>query len=131
MKLFTFLLFISLFTVYPALAQPHVSADTTVYNFGSIKQGRIVRHTFIIRNTGNQPLIINDVDPDCGCVRINFTHTPIPPGKTARIDLVFVSKKKLGTQFLSTQISTNADNPLFLVFFKGEVYKGKKKKSKS
>jgi hypothetical protein len=110
-----------------ALAQPHVSADTPVFNFGTLKQGKIVRHTFILKNTGNQPLIINDVDPECGCIKINFTHNPIPPGKSGKIELVFASKHKMGQQFISTNISTNADNPTFMVYFKGEVYKGKKK----
>lgn len=63
--------------------------NTETFNFGKIKQGVPAKATFIVTNTGSQPLIIEQATPSCGCTVGDFTKEPIAPGKTGTITAVF------------------------------------------
>ncbi len=45
------------------LAAPKVRVENPVFTFESIPEGLFVLHEFIIKNTGDTPLIIDDVLP--------------------------------------------------------------------
>ena len=34
-----------------------VTVVDSIYNFGTIKQGALVEHNFVFKNTGNKPLV--------------------------------------------------------------------------
>ena len=40
---------------------PQIVFEETEYDFGEITQGDVVEHTFKFKNTGNAPLILNNV----------------------------------------------------------------------
>lgn len=63
--------------------------NTENFNYGNIKQGVPAKATFIITNTGNQPLIIEHAAPSCGCTLGDYTKEPIMPGKTGSITAIF------------------------------------------
>ena len=50
------------------------------HDFGQIPQGEPVTHTFTVKNSGTQPLIISDVKASCGCTATDYTREAIPPG---------------------------------------------------
>ena len=62
------------------------------YNFGTIKEGAVVRHQFQFTNTGNNPLLIADAIASCGCTVPSFPKTPVMPGATGEIVVEFNSK---------------------------------------
>lgn len=57
----------------------------TSHQFGKIPQGRPVTHTFEIVNTGNEPLLLENVQASCGCTTPEWSREPIAPGATAPI----------------------------------------------
>lgn len=63
--------------------------STENFNFGKIKQGVPAKATFIVTNQSNQPLIIEQATPSCGCTVGDYTKEPIAPGKTGTITAVF------------------------------------------
>lgn len=65
--------------------------STENFDFGKIKQGVPAKATFTVTNTGNQPLIIEQAAPSCGCTVGDYTKEPIAPGKTGTITAVFNS----------------------------------------
>ncbi len=103
------------------LAQAHISVDSATYDFGSIQQGVSVEHTFRIRNTGDQPLVISAVEPACGCVTVSYPKQPLMPGDSASIGVKFLSKGKNGFQLRSAAVYSNADNSTIQLYMKGEV----------
>ncbi len=115
---FCFLIYLSPISTW---AQSHAAIDSTTHNFGTVLQGQNPQHTFTIKNTGNSPLIINSVEPSCGCITVSFTHEPIMPGKTGNIQLLFTSETRKGFQLRSTTVSTNADNPEIILYMKGTI----------
>lgn len=69
-----------------AVAAPQVATGETTHDFGTVFEDRALTHTFTIRNTGDAPLKIEDVDSDCACTASK--HDPsIPPGGQGEINL--------------------------------------------
>src|SRR5690606_16914260 len=46
---------------------PSFSLDKTEHDFGQIKDGHVVTHTFKCTTNGEAPLIIQDAKATCGC----------------------------------------------------------------
>lgn len=55
------------------------------YDFGKIPQGKPVYHNFEIRNEGQTPLKLDNVQASCGCTTPEWSKEPIPAGGTATI----------------------------------------------
>ena len=72
--------------------------ESTLYNFGSIKQGDVVNHTFKFTNSGTGPLQIQSTSTTCGCTVPEHTKEPIPPGGTGEVVVRFDSKGKSDQQ---------------------------------
>lgn len=58
---------------------------TKVYNAGEVVKGEMVRAEFIVKNTGEFPLIIADVSTSCSCTVSDYPKDPIQPGKTGKV----------------------------------------------
>lgn len=77
------------------------------HDFGIIKQGDKVECVFQITNTGNQPLILEEIHGSCGCVTAEFSKDPIPVGQSTEIKVKFNSHGKKGKQAKSLTITAN------------------------
>jgi hypothetical protein len=58
------------------------------HDFGAVRKGRAVEHTFVLENQGRSPVTITRIDPSCGCavgaVRARGPAGEVVPGKPAR-----------------------------------------------
>lgn len=95
---------------------PAITFETSEHNFGDIKQGDVVEHTFMFTNTGNQPLIIERVEVTCGCTSPSWTKEPVMPGKTGTVTAKFNSSGKLGQQKKPITIHSNAADGIARVY---------------
>ena len=62
---------------------------TETINLGNIKQGVPTKGTFSLTNISNQPLIIEQANPTCGCTISDYTKAPIAAGKNGTINATF------------------------------------------
>lgn len=62
---------------------------TETINFGKIKQGVPTKGVFTVTNVSNQPIIIEQANPTCGCTISDYTKEPIAAGKTGVINATF------------------------------------------
>lgn len=89
-----------------------VTWEKKTHDFGDIFQGDKVEQTFYFTNTGNEPLIITNVQVSCGCTTPKgWPRDPIPPGAKGEISLSFNSTGKMGIQNKPVTLVTNAINP--------------------
>ena len=58
-------------------------------DFGKIKQGVPQKGTFTVTNISNEPLIIEQANPTCGCTISDYTKEPIAPGKSGVINATY------------------------------------------
>lgn len=90
---------------------PAMTFEEDKHDFGDINQGDKVEHVFEFENTGNEPLIITNVQTTCGCTAPEWPRDPVAPGQTGKIKVVFNSAGKLGRQNKVITIVSNAKNP--------------------
>jgi len=102
-------------------AGPQIEFSEVKYDFGSIKQGDIVDHTFKFKNVGTQPLVISNIGVSCGCTTPAWTKEAVAPGKTGTISAKFNSAGKEGMQNKVLTIDSNSVGGSAQVSLVGEV----------
>ncbi len=115
MKKMILLMAVTLFT-FTAFAQekagPVIEFQEKSIDFGDITQGDKVEHTFVFKNTGDTPLLIQNVAVTCGCTAPNWPKEPIAPGTTGELKVVFNSAGKMGKQNSVVRVYSNASEPI-------------------
>ncbi len=98
--------------------------DPIEKEIGKIKKGQKVEVTYRFKNTGDKPLIINSVNPGCGCTIAEKPEKPILPGKEDKIVAMFNTESQaVGTQVKQVHVSANTTPTTeHTLTFKGEVY---------
>ncbi|AKQ45691.1 hypothetical protein TH63_08565 [Rufibacter radiotolerans] len=87
---------------------PSLQFEEQKFDFGDIKPGDVVEHTFKFTNNGTLPLIIANVKTTCGCTATSFPKAPVMPGETASITARFNSAGKRGQQNKVITVESNA-----------------------
>ncbi|MEJ8802492.1 DUF1573 domain-containing protein [Pontibacter sp. H249] len=100
---------------------PVISFAETSYDFGTVKQGEVVEHTFKFTNTGKSPLIIESATATCGCTVPKSPDMPIAPGETGEIKVNFNSTGKAGMQAPVITVRANTVPNITQVTLKGTV----------
>lgn len=117
------ILFTLLFVSF-AFAQtaPKISAKEDHYDFGTVVEGEIVKHSFEIENTGGANLKIVRVNASCGCTAAKPEKSLLVPGEKTFIHVEFNSEARLGQQNKYVYVFTNdAKNPEFKLSLTGVV----------
>lgn len=90
-----------------ALAAPQLSVSEAVWDFGIVESGSANTHTFVLRNTGDEPLIISAVTTSCDCTTAPLT-TPYTLNPGEKIDLaVTLHVPAVGTVTRTVNVSSN------------------------
>ena len=86
---------------------PKIRFSESVFNFGRVDEGAIVTHRFTFQNVGKEPLIIKHGSSTCGCTVPEFPKTPIAPGDTSSVKVVFDTENKAGPQKKPVTLTAN------------------------
>lgn len=86
--------------------------DRKYHDFGDVEKGVENSTTFIVTNTGNKPLIIEDVAASCGCTTPEKPEKPILPGKSDKITVTFKAKPEQKNEVIKTVTVTANTNPI-------------------
>ncbi len=108
--------------VFAQQKQANISFNETTYDFGRFKEevGKVT-HNFTFTNTGNQPLIINNVHASCGCTTPEWTRTPVPPGGKGSIKVTYNAKNRPNRFHKTITVQTNAVTPTVVLKITGDV----------
>ena len=96
-------------------------AETGIYDFGQLTEGDTVEHTFAFTNTGEFPLIINNITASCGCTTPEWPREPVAPGGKSSIRVRFNSRGKMGQQNKTITVFANTDPSMTDLQFKALV----------
>ena len=108
-------------TIVPAGAFPKFSFDQEEHNFGQIRDGDIVSHTFRFTNSGEAPLIISKATAACGCTVPQWPKQPIPVGGSGEIQVQFDSSNKPGMQNKVVTITANTESKVKKLLIRAQV----------
>ncbi len=90
------------------------------HDFGKIPQGKPVTTQFLFTNIGEEPLILTEVKPTCGCTIADYTKAPVKKGEQGIIKITYNAAVPGG--FTKTIIVTsNARTPQKYLNIVGEV----------
>jgi hypothetical protein len=92
----------------PVVVGPQIFFEEPKKDFGKIRQGEVIEHTFTFENTGNLPLMIAEVKTTCGCTATEWPRQPIAPGETGTIRARFDSAGKSGAQQKVISVVSNS-----------------------
>ncbi len=93
------------------------------HNFGEIKEGEKVKHTFRFKNTGSNPLKVENVKASCGCTTPDWTKEEVAPGGEGMIEVEFNSQGRAGVARKTVTVTTNTEPRNKILSFTGEVVK--------
>jgi len=86
---------------------PVVNYDAETFDFGDIKPGSKVEHTFMLKNIGKRDLIIRDVKSSCGCTAVSPSKNMVAAGESVPLKVAFDSTGKSGRQNKTITVITN------------------------
>jgi hypothetical protein len=98
-----------------------VQVIDTTYDFGKVKEGEIVEYNFRFKNTGLNPLVIEDAVASCGCTVPEKPDQPIAPGELGFIKVKFNSEHRPGQSHKSITITSTAVPEFPTLYLMGTV----------
>ncbi len=106
-----------------AMAEPKISFEKTVQNLGTFPEAKpIQKCAFTFKNTGDQPLVINQAVASCGCTVPKYTKTPIKPGESGVINVTYNGKGKFPGHFKKTiTVRTNGTPEMVRLYIEGDM----------
>ncbi len=95
-----------------------VTVNQTTIDFGSFPKSEKQERSFILTNTGNQLLVIQDVTTSCGCTKVEYSKEPVRPGESLELKVVYEAEK---AEFFNKVITVycNANNSPIRLVVKG------------
>ena len=106
---------------FTARAQAVMQFETDSHDFGKVAEGTVATYEFKFKNTGNQPVVIANVQASCGCTTPDWTKTPVLPGKMGVIKAMFSSAGRPGVFNKTVTVTSNAAEPSKVLSIKGAV----------
>ncbi len=90
------------------------------FDFGKIALAKPVTKDFEFTNIGEEPLILSEVRPTCGCTIADYTKTPVKKGDKGTIKITF-NAPVAGVFTKSIVVTSNAKTPQKILVISGEV----------
>ena len=100
------------------LSQPEINFKKKVHKFPKTIEGIVLEHDFLFTNSGNEPLIIQNIKVSCSCTKFTYPEKSIEPGKSDYIHVSFDTHKKYDWQDRKLIIFSNAKNNPETIRFK-------------
>ena len=106
------------FTLPPALSDPDE------WDFGQVKEGKVLEHTFTLKNESPETLTINRVNTSCGCTASAVKKKVVLAGESTAIEVEFKSKGYSGPTQQYVYVHTdNLDKPIIKFTIKANIVK--------
>ena len=100
--------------------------DKASFDFGNVKKGETVEHTFVLTNIGEEDLVIEFASGSCGCTVPEYPKEAIKPGGKGEIKVIYTAKedKEVGLEDQQeVTIIANTEPPVSLVTITAKVTK--------
>jgi hypothetical protein len=100
--------------------KPEFKFNEEVHAFGKVPQGKPVTTEFAFTNIGEEPLILTNVQPTCGCTIADYTKTPVLKNAKGIIKITY-NAANIGAFSKTIIVTSNAKTPSKNLIITGEV----------
>ena len=90
-----------------SMATPVLTVDEPEYDYGSVGLGYMVKHTFVLQNTGDEVLNIVYVRASCGCTTTDLPTSSLAPGESVPLEVLVLADHGTSKN-VSIYVHTNA-----------------------
>ncbi|MCI5058042.1 MAG: DUF1573 domain-containing protein [Flavobacteriales bacterium] len=87
--------------------EPNIEFSESNYDFGEIPPNTKAKIILEYQNISDQPVAIKDIEASCGCTVPKYSKSPLAPGKSNKIFVIFDGKGKRGPQLKMLKIKTD------------------------
>ena len=110
-------------------SEAEIRFDTIAHDFGDIPMGEKREYEFVFHNIGNKPLVIQDVNTTCGCIKEFHTVRPVMPGRSGKITAIYEEKYPAPGHFhKGVGVHSNGKTGFIMLKVSGEVKPKKNEK---
>lgn len=113
--------------IFPWILIYAQAPDPNLWDFGKVKEGVVLKHDFLLKNSSDKIMNIKEVHTSCGCTTSEVKNRRILPGEETEIEVKFNTKGYSGPvrQFVYVHTVTEGDNNLEIKQFivKADVVK--------
>jgi len=105
-----------------SLKPENLEFKTELHDFGTVPEGPAAEYEFVFKNTGKEPILLQQVHASCGCTTPTWSKDPVLPGKTGIIKASFATQGRGGAPFnKAITVTSNAGTKVLTI--KGAVEK--------
>ena len=115
-------------SVIDAQAGPIIRLPEELFDFGFVPEGLKATHRYWVVNDGDDTLLIQRVQPTCGCTTVPLPTDQVSPGDSVPLDLVFDTQRFKGKVYKSVHVYSNekrivdsAEVNLRRIYFMAEI----------
>jgi hypothetical protein len=99
-----------------------IAFDEKLIDAGDLPADTTIYQAYVLRNTGDKPLIVYNVAPDCNCTDYSLSQKIALPGDSITVNLtVEMKNKKTGMFMVNTVVKVNTEKQLYLLRLNGNV----------
>ena len=92
----------------PKFSGPRIEFKVDRLNLGDVKAGPKVEGEFDFTNTGKSKLVIQNIQPSCGCTGVIADEKKeFEPGESGKIKFTFNTEGRLGVNEKNITVNTN------------------------
>lgn len=103
-------------------AGPEITFEKQKIDFGEINSGKVVDLEYAFENTGDETLIIKNINTSCGCTYTRLEKKEYEPGEKGVIPIKFFSKGYRGKVIKTvTVVSNDKANPYLRLSLSGLI----------
>jgi len=97
-------------------AKAEVMKDPNFYDFGKVKEGDILKHSFTLKNTEDNPVHIKEVNTSCACTTPKVGSKTIMPGQETLVEISFDTKGYPGVRKRQLFVHTDSKKNALVIF---------------
>jgi hypothetical protein len=90
------------------LTLENMKFEKETHDFGTIPEGPSAEYEFQFKNTGKEPIIIQQVHASCGCTTPSYSKDPVLPGKSGKIKASYSTQGRPNAFTKTITVMSNA-----------------------
>ena len=91
-----------------------INIDKTSISLGRFDWQKEQKVTFTLKNTGNKPLVVQDINTSCGCTSVSYSKEPVQPGRELNLEVTYKAEHPEHFNKTLTVYCNTESSPLIL-----------------